>query len=76
MAKVQGGEFHPPHDRGGIGGRTCSCPTSPQSRHLTRIGRRSDPLPWLTYSPSGNTRIAARVVGRELVAVIAEAARQ
>jgi len=31
--------------RDGIGGRTCSCPTSPQTRHVTRIGRHSDPLP-------------------------------
>jgi len=47
-------------------------PRSPQSRHRTFSGRRSDPLPWLTHSPSGNTRIAARAVGRELVVVFME----
>jgi len=30
---------------------------------------RSDPVPWLTHSPSGNTRIAARAMGRERVVV-------
>ena len=46
----------------GTGGLTCSCPTSPHSRHRTRRGRRSDPFPWLTHSPSG-TRATHRSAG-------------
>lgn len=60
MAKVQGGATHPPGERAGIGGRTCNWPTSPQSRQRTRKGRRSEPLPWLTHSPSGYTRHASQ----------------
>jgi len=52
----QGGAIQPVELRIGIGGLTCNRPTSPQSRQRNRRGRRSEPFPCLTHSPSGSTR--------------------